>query len=120
MQKDFRRKKEVCMAPFSPIKISQSGTFYVSGQLPADLTASAGEQAASCFEAIDAVLKDHGIDRSKILKTTLFTTELSALADINEAYLAYFDGLEMPARSAFEVTALAQGAHVEIDCYGEL
>lgn len=108
------------MTPYSSIRISKTGAFYVSGQLPSDFDAAPGEQAASCFQAIDTVLAEHGIDRSKILKTTLFTTDLSALADINEAYLTYFEGLEMPARSAFEVTALAKGARVEIDAYGEL
>ena len=38
---------------------------------------------------------------------------------MNEAYLAFFDGIEMPARSAFGVNSLAKGAKVEIDCYGE-
>ena len=108
------------MTPYSAIRVSPSGAFYVSGQLPSDFDAAPGEQAASCFQAIEKVLSERGIDRSKILKTTLLTTDLSALSDINEAYLAYFEGLEMPARSACEVTALARGARVEIDAYGEL
>lgn len=108
------------MAPFSSIRIAADGTYYVSGQLPADKSASPAEQAASCLEAIDAVLAEAGLTRSSILKTTLFTTELSALADINGAYTAFFAGMEPPARSAFGVTALAQGADVEIDAYGQV
>ena len=113
-------KKEDTMTPYSAIRVSKNGTFYISGQLPKDLSATPGEQAASCFEVIGDLLKEHSIDKSAILKTTLFTTDLSALSDINEAYLTFFEGLEMPARSAFEVSSLAKGAKVEIDCYGEL
>ena len=108
------------MLPFSQIRKSESGTFYVSGQLPADLDADPGKQAASCLEAIGAVLEQNGIDKSRILKTTLFTIDLDELPAINRAYLKFFEGLEMPARSAFGVTSLAKGAKVEIDCYGEV
>ncbi len=107
------------MVPYSPVRIAPSGTFYVSGQLPADCAAAPAQQAASCLAAIEKVLGEQGIGKADILKTALYTTDLSALPDINDAYLDFFQGLPMPARSAFEVRALAQGAAVEIDCYGE-
>ena len=108
------------MLPFSQIRKSESGTFYVSGQLPTHLDADPGEQTASCLEAIGAVLEQNGIDKSRVLKTTLFTIDLDELPAINKAYFKFFEGLEMPARSAFGVTSLAKGAKVEIDCYGEI
>lgn len=108
------------MLPYSPLQITDDGLYFVSGQLPADMSAPAGEQAASCLDAIDRVLAERGISKDTILKTTLFTTELGSLPEINEAYLSHFDHGHMPARSAFEVTALAKGAKVEIDCYGKV
>jgi 2-iminobutanoate/2-iminopropanoate deaminase len=42
-------------------------------------------------------------------------TDLSAFAEVNEVYAAFFAGVEPPARVAVGVSALPKGAQVEID-----
>ncbi|WP_455137560.1 RidA family protein [Thermophilibacter sp.] len=107
------------MALFSPITFDDNGTYYVSGQLPADVSASLEEQTSSSLERIEAVLAEHGLDRSSMRKLCVFTTRIDEIAHINNAYGAFFEGAEtMPARSAFGVTGLVGGALVEIDCVG--
>ena len=107
------------MANNSPIRIGRNGIYYVSGQLPADLTASLPEQTASSLEKINSLLAEHGLAKESILKMTLYVTDMTKMPEINEVYGAFFEGMELPARSAFQVGALGQGAKIEIDCYGE-
>lgn len=107
------------MALFSPIRFDADGTYYVSGQLPADSSASLSEQTASSLEGIRRVLDENGLGLDSMLKLCVFTTEIENIAQVNEAYAAFFEGVgQMPARSAFGVTGLVAGAKVEIDCVG--
>jgi 2-iminobutanoate/2-iminopropanoate deaminase len=48
------------------------------------------------------------------VRLTIYTTDLDAFAEINEAYAAFFDA-DPPARAAVGVAALPKGATVEID-----
>lgn len=106
---------------FSKIRIDEDGTYYVSGQLPADCAAGVREQTASSLAALGAVLEEAGIPRSSILKMTLFTTKIEEITQINEAYAEFFEGVDpLPARSAFGVTGLVAGAAVEVDCFGRV
>lgn len=106
---------------FSPIYIDEYGTFYVSGQLPSDMTAGLADQTASSLANMDAILAEAGIARGQICKVSVFTTQIENIAQINEAYATYFDGVEkMPVRSAFGVAGLVGGALVEIDCMGKI
>ena len=54
-----------------------------------------------------------------IVKTTVFLTDLSAFAAVNEVYARLFES-EPPARSCVEVSALPKGALVEIECVAAL
>lgn len=107
------------MGLFAPIRFDSDGTYYISGQLPSDVTAGLAEQAASSLANIEAVLSSKGLDKSSMLKVTIFTTKIEDIAEINEPYAAFFAGeAEMPTRSAFGVSGLVGGAMVEIDCIG--
>ncbi|VWL97945.1 2-iminobutanoate/2-iminopropanoate deaminase [Collinsella intestinalis] len=105
---------------FSPIRIDDDGTFYVSGQLPSDMTVGLKEQTASSLANMDAILSEAGITRDQIRKMSVFTTQIENITEVNEAYAVYFEGVEqLPVRSAFGVTGLVGGALVEVDCMGK-
>ena len=57
---------------FSPIRIDDDGTFYVSGQLPSDMTVGLKEQTASSLANMDAILSEAGITRDQIRKMSVF------------------------------------------------
>jgi enamine deaminase RidA (YjgF/YER057c/UK114 family) len=102
-------------------------TFYLSGQLaspvtPADAAkgtaADYGDtktQAASVFAKIQAALKDQGLDMKDVVKMTVFLgpdpkTGKLDFAGMQSEYVKYFgtkDQPNKPARSAFQVAALA-------------
>lgn len=102
-------------------------TFYLSGQLaspitPADPTkgtqADYGDtkaQAASVFTKIQAALKEQGLGMEDVVKMTVFLgpdpkTGKMDFAGMQSEYVKYFGTKEQPnkpARSAFQVAALA-------------
>ena len=102
-------------------------TYYLSGQLaspvtPADAAkgtaADYGDtkaQAASVFAKIQAALKEQGLDMKDVVKMTVFLgpdpkTGKLDFAGMQSEYVKYFgtaDQPNKPARSAFQVAALA-------------
>ena len=55
----------------------------------------------------------------KVLKVTVYLTDLSAFADVNAAYAELFVP-PYPARTAVQVAALPKGAAVEIEAIAGL
>jgi 2-iminobutanoate/2-iminopropanoate deaminase len=93
---------------------------YCSGQIPIDPASgemesgSLGAETAQCLRNLAAVCAAAGSELGRALRLTIYTTELGAFAEINEAYAEFFDE-EPPARAAVGVAALPKGARVEID-----
>jgi len=96
-----------------------SGFYFFSGQIglnPAtmEMAQSFDEQLAFIMNNIDALLKGTQLERSHILKTTVFLTDLGNFSKVNQAYESYFKA-PYPARSTVEVKGLPKGALVEIE-----
>jgi 2-iminobutanoate/2-iminopropanoate deaminase len=93
---------------------------FCSGQIPLDPVTGAivgqtpAEQARRCLQNLEAVCAAAGTALSRAARLTVYMTDLSAFAEVNEAYAEFFDG-EPPARVAVGVAALPRGAQVEID-----
>ncbi len=99
--------------------------FFFSGMIPIDPATGAlvGEDAPAQAEQvcrnIRALLAAASLTPAHIVKTTVFLTDLSAFAAVNEVYARLFES-EPPARSCVEVSALPKGALVEIECVAAL
>ena len=97
--------------------------FFLSGQLGFDPESgklvSGGVRAETrrTMENIKAILEDGGSSLRNVVKMTIFHTELSAdeRAALNEEYQLHFEK-PYPTRSMVEVSGLAAGAKVEIEC----
>lgn len=59
-----------------------------------------------------------GSDLSKIIKATIYLTDMNMLGELNKEYVKYFDE-PMPAREAVCVEALPLGAKIEISVVAE-
>lgn len=105
--------------------IVAGGFLFVSGQLPLDPatgeTVAGGieERADRCLKNLDAVARAAGTDLSRAVKLTVFLTDLSLFARVNEVYARHFPALR-PARSAVQVAALPRGADIEIEAIIQL
>ena len=98
-----------------------SGDFlFLSGQVPLDpgtgslLKGTVQEEVARVLENLKAVLEAAGSSLDRVVRTTVFLTDLKDFEAMNEAYARYF-GASRPARSTVQVAALPRGARVEID-----
>ena len=108
------------IGPYSQATVA-NGFVFCSGQVPIDpstgelVGGSIGDQTRRCVENLAAVLKAAGSGLDRIVKTTIFVTDMGNFADVNEAYGAFFD-TEPPARATVGVASLPKGAEVEIEC----
>jgi 2-iminobutanoate/2-iminopropanoate deaminase len=71
-------------------------------------------QTAQALENVRAVLQGSGSDLDKVVKTTVFLTNMDDFAAMNGVYARYFWRSE-PARSTVQVAKLPLGALVEIE-----
>lgn len=93
---------------------------YTSGQLPIDMatgnleTADIKKAAKASLENCKAVLEAAGASLKDVVKTTVFMTDLTDFAAMNEVYASYFTE-DPPARSCVQAAALPKGAKIEIE-----
>ena len=116
-------KAPKAIGPYSQA-IEAGGLVFVSGQLPVNPTtgefAEGGikEQTRQSLTNAQQVLQAAGTDLSRVLKTTVFLSDMDNFGAMNEVYAEFFSQ-PFPARSAFAVRTLPKGALVEIECIAE-
>ena len=102
--------------------VESKGFIYTAGQvgiIPGTGKIIEGGIKSETFRAlqnIDAILKAAGVDKSHIVKLTVFVTDLRGFNYVNESFKAFFSGIDFPARSTVEVSGLPLNAKVEIEC----
>jgi len=93
---------------------------FCSGQISIDpktqevFTGDIKKQTEMVLNNIEAVLKQSGLNFSHIVKTTIFLTNMSDFATVNEIYAQKFTN-NPPARSTVAVAGLPKGVNVEIE-----
>ncbi len=73
------------------------------------------EQTRRVLDNLAAVLEAAGSGLDRVVKTTVFLTDLAEFAAMNEVYAATF-GTHRPARSTVPVGGLPRGGRIEIEC----
>jgi len=121
-------RTEAAPAPFQGAPYSQAirngDLVFVSGQLglkPGE-TAISGtiqDQTEQIFQNLKAILEEAGSGLDRIVKTTVFLTDLNSFQGMNEVYARHV-GEDRPARSTLEISALPSGALVEIEAIATL
>ena len=119
--------KKIISTPKAPAAIgpySQAiriGDFlYTSGQISLDpetmemITGDIEVETEKVLKNIEAILKEDGLNLNNIIKTTVYLTDLSEFARMNQVYENFFIDTK-PARACVQVAALPKGAKVEID-----
>lgn len=98
-----------------------NGLIYTAGQIPLDPTTmklvdtSFEDRVYQVMHNLKAILEAAGSDFSKVIKSTIYVTDLGQYADLNRIYAEFFTGDDAPARSAVEVAGLPLGTDVEIE-----
>jgi 2-iminobutanoate/2-iminopropanoate deaminase len=107
------------IGPYSQALVA-GGVVYCSGQIGLDPGTGqlAGDGAAAearrALLNLDGVLTAAGSDRGRVVKVTLYLTDLGDFEVVNGVYAEYF-GPHRPARATVQVSRLPKGAKVELD-----
>lgn len=100
--------------------IKANGFVYTAGQIglePATGELVAGgieEQARRVLDNVTAVLDAAGSSWGRVVKTTIYLSDMADFAAVNAIYEGYL-GSARPARTTVAVAGLPKGALVEVD-----
>jgi reactive intermediate/imine deaminase len=120
--------KQIISTPNAPAAIgvySQAvragNTIWVSGQIPLDprtkelVGGGIEAQIHQVFKNLEAIVKAAGATFDDVVKATVFLTDLSHFALVNQIMAEYFRE-PYPARAAVGVASLPRNAEVEVEC----
>lgn len=100
-------------------------TIYISGQLAVNpftgerVNGSIEEQTKLVLDNIGTILRDAGSDRSKVIKSTVYISDISQWGKVNEVYARFF-GDHKPARAVIPVGELHHGLLIEMEVIAAL
>ncbi len=112
------------IGPYSQGQVS-GGFLFSAGQIPLIpesmemVTGPIEEQTRRALQNLDAVLAAAGTSWPRVVKTTVFLTDLADFTAFNGVYGEHLGGSK-PARSTVQVAALPRGAKVEIELIAEV
>jgi 2-iminobutanoate/2-iminopropanoate deaminase len=122
-------RTEGAPAPFQGAPYNQAvrvgGLVFVAGQLglrpgATEMVGSTiAEQTEQVMANLAAILAEAGSSLDKLVKTTVFLTNLDDFTGMNEVYARHV-GERPPARSTVEIGRLPSGALVEIEAIAHL
>ncbi|MCF7801835.1 MAG: RidA family protein [Candidatus Marinimicrobia bacterium] len=107
------------LGPYSQA-VEYKGMVYTSGQIAMDAETGRmieGEFSTRVHQVMHnlyEVLKAAGTDFTKVVKTTIYVTDLGKFGELNTIYGEYM-GESRPARATVQVAALPLGTDVEIE-----
>jgi reactive intermediate/imine deaminase len=106
------------IGPYSQA-IRAGDTVYLSGQIPLDpktmqVVEGFDNQVKRVFENLRAVCRAAGGDFDRVVRVTIYLTDLGKFSTVNDMMASYFKE-PFPARVTIGVASLPRGAAVEID-----
>ncbi len=113
-------KAPSAIGPYSQ-GVKANGMVFTSGQLPIDVATGAfvaggiAEQTRQSILNVKAILEKAGSSLDKVIKTTVFLSDMNNFAEMNKVYSELFGTENHPARSAVQVARLPKDALVEIE-----
>jgi 2-iminobutanoate/2-iminopropanoate deaminase len=116
-------KAPKAIGPYSQaVAVSAVELVFCSGQIPLDpattqvVEGGIEEQTKRVLDNIDAVLTAAGCSFADVVKATIFLSDLSDFAKVNELYATRFSSEQpYPARSTVQVARLPRDVRVEIE-----
>lgn len=108
-------------APIGPYSqaVQIGNLLFVSGQIAIDPatgsinTTDIISETHQAMHNVKAILAEAQMDFNSVIKTTIFLSDMSLFASVNEVYGKYFQG-DFPARETVAVKGLPKNVNVEI------
>ena len=111
-------KSPAAIGPYNQGTVA-GGFLFTSGQLPINpvtglVPSTIEEQTVQVMENLKAIIEAAGSSMDKVMKCTVYITNMDDFAVMNGIYATYFPA-NPPARATVEISKLAKNAMVEID-----
>jgi 2-iminobutanoate/2-iminopropanoate deaminase len=121
MEKEVIRTEKAFLSP-SPLSqaVRAGGWIFISGQVPVDsetrqvVSEDFAVQTRFILDSLKGIVEAAGSSLSRIVKTTVFLTDLSRFEEMNRIYREYFPA-EPPARTCIGVKELPRKSQIEIE-----
>ncbi len=112
-------KAPKAIGPYSQAIIA-NGMVFTSGQIALNSEGNLVSddivgQTKQVLQNLSEVLKEAGTSLDKVIKTTIFLSDMDDFKAVNEVYANFFNS-HKPARSTVAVKTLPLNVKVEIDC----
>ena len=107
------------IGPYSQA-VEEGGFIFTCGVLPVDpvtgevFGGDVKTQTELVLKNMESIIKASGAQLKDVVKTTVYMTDLTAFADMNQAYETFFK-TNLPARTTVQVAALPKGSSVSIE-----
>lgn len=99
------------VGPRMSAAVSAGGLLFLAGQVADDTSADVPGQTQQILAKIDAILAEAGIDKTRIVNTTIWLADISNFGKMNEVWDAWVPAGHTPARATVEAK-LATPAHL--------
>ena len=102
--------------------IVTNGFVFTAGQVAIDpatgnlIEGSFKERVRQVMKNLNSILEESGTNFSNVVKFTVFLTDMSNYAEVNEVFSEFIKESNAPARSLVAVSALPAGTDIEIEC----
>jgi|TARA_B100000809_G_scaffold13675_1_gene12448 2-iminobutanoate/2-iminopropanoate deaminase len=102
--------------------IVTNGFVFTAGQIAIDpatgnlIEGSFKERVRQVMKNLNSILEESGTNFSNVAKFTVFLTDMSNYATVNEVFSEFIKESYAPARSLVAVSALPAGTDIEIEC----
>ena len=112
------KKAPAPIGPYNQALISNN-MVYISGQIPLNpetnelITGDIATETHQVMRNLHEILEEAGINFNHVVKSTIFLSDMSLFAAVNEVYGSYFSS-DYPARETVAVKGLPKNVNVEI------
>src|SRR3954462_10079577 len=96
--------------------VEYNGLIYLAGQVAEKLSVGMKEQTQDVLRQIDALLEKCGSNKSRILTATVYVNDMKLKPQMDEAWLAWVDRRDPPARATVQALLGSPDTLVEIMC----
>jgi enamine deaminase RidA (YjgF/YER057c/UK114 family) len=100
--------------------VAHGGLVYIAGQVADKRSGGIQEQTRSVLGKIEALLREAGTDKSKLLSVSVFLPAIADFDAMNEIYDAWIDPENPPARACVEARLAHPDLRVEMTAIAAL
>ena len=91
-----------------------NGTVYLAGQVADDASQDIGGQTRQVLACVDALLAKAGSDKSRILRTQIYLSDISDIAAMNEVWDAWVAAGHAPPRATVQAALADPTWRIEV------